>query len=56
MSLYQALNEKADADKRHVILISSSRKNVPFYLRNEYEVLRHCGGEKSLLYRRYRQS
>ena len=52
-SFPQALHEKADATKKHVVLYSSSKKNVPFYERHGYERLRDYGENCTLMYRRY---
>jgi len=52
--LIKALHDKADAAKKHVILYSSSKKNVPFYERHGYEHLRDYGKNCTLMFRRYR--
>ena len=52
--LIKALHAKADEAKKHVILYSSSKRNVPFYLRHGYEYLREYDQDCTLMFRRYK--
>jgi len=51
--LMEALHRKADANKKHIILYSSSKRNVSFYKRFGYEILRDYGDNCTLMFRRH---
>ena len=53
-TLIEVLHEMADAQKKHILIYSSSKRNVPFYERFGYERFRDYGKDCTLMFRRYK--
>lgn len=52
-TLIEVFHEMADAQGKHVLLYSSSKKNVSFYQRHGYENFKNYGQDCTLMFRRY---